>query len=179
MECLIGTPLNETSTGQSHLKAMKQNSVIPIPPLFFALGIEMDHAIDSESLLTERPKLGYSTFYDEAKWYKQSLVMSESTLSTFVITGLIQFVADNLYHNVYSLDGRGTFHGMGFIACSMEKKITPDKRVKGFEKVMKSSNVAKRVEVNIHWYTQLAYKALPKIKFTLMKDLINQLPSSS
>ena len=68
---------------------------------------------------------------------------------------------------------------MGFIACSMEKKITPDKRVKGFEKVMKSSNVAKRVEVNIHWYTQLAHKALPKIKFTLMKDLINQLTSSS
>lgn len=47
MECLIVTPLKETSTGQSHLKAMKQNSVIPIPPLFFALGIEIDHAIDS------------------------------------------------------------------------------------------------------------------------------------
>ena len=26
MECLIGTPLKETSTGQSHLKAMKPNS---------------------------------------------------------------------------------------------------------------------------------------------------------
>ena len=89
MECLIVTPLKETSTGQSHLKAMKQNSVIPIPPLFFALGIEMDHAIGSESLLTERPKFGYSTSYDEAKWYKQSLVMSESTLSTSVITGFI------------------------------------------------------------------------------------------
>ena len=67
----------------------RRHNFIPISSLFFALGIEIDHATDSESLLTERLKLGYSTSYDEAKWYKQSLVMSESTLSTSVISGLI------------------------------------------------------------------------------------------
>lgn len=55
------------------------------------------------------------------------------------------------------------------------EKNTPDQRVKRFVKVMKSSDVAKRVEVKLHWYTRPAFKALPKIKFTPMKDLINQL----
>ena len=49
--------------------------------------------------------------------------MSEFTQPTFVIAGFTQFVADNINHNVSSLNGRGTFHGMGFIACSMEKKL--------------------------------------------------------
>ena len=55
----------------------------------------------------------------------------------------------------------------------------PDKRIKRLAKVMKSSDVAKRVGVKLHWYTQPAFKTLSKIKFTRMKDLINQIPSST
>ena len=44
--------------------------------------------------------------------------MSESTLPTSVISGFTQFVADNVDHNVRSLDGRGTCQGMG-ITCFM------------------------------------------------------------
>jgi len=29
-----------------------------------------------------------------------------------------QWVGDNVDHNVASIDGRGSFHGMGIIACS-------------------------------------------------------------
>ena len=101
-------------------------------------------------------------------------MMNESTLLTSVTASFTQFVEDNVDHNMCFLDRRGTFHGM-WITCSMEKKNTPDQRVKRFVKVMKSSDVAKRVEVKLHWYTRPAFKALPKIKFTPMKDLINQL----
>ena len=55
----------------------------------------------------------------------------------------------------------------------------PDQRIKRLAKVMKSSDVAKRVGVKLYWCTQPAFKALSKIKFTPMKDLINQLPSFS
>ena len=44
--------------------------------------------------------------------------MSESTLPTSVISGFTQFVADNVGHNVRSLDGRRTCQGMG-ITCFM------------------------------------------------------------
>ena len=158
---------------------MKLNSVIP--PLMFALGAEIDHAIGSKSLLTELSKLEYSISYDqvkqydEVKQYKQSLMMMESTLPTSVIAGFTQFVADNVDHNVCSLDGRGTFHGMGIIACSLEKKITLDQRVKRPAKVLKSSDVTKRVEIKLHWYTQPAFKSLSKIKFTTMKESFHRL----
>ena len=56
-----------------------------------------------------------------------------------------------------------------FVADNVDHKV----------KFMKSSNVAKRVGVKLHWYTQPAFKALSTIKFTPMKDLIDQLPSSS
>ena len=177
MECLIENPLQQASTGKCLLKAMKPDSAIP--PLLFALGVEIDHAIGSKSLLIQLSKLGYSISYDEVKQYKQSLMMSESTLLTSVTAGFTQFVADDVDQNVSSLDRRETFHGMGIIAYSMEKKIMPDQRIKTLAKVMKSSDVAKRVGLKFHWYTQPAFKALSKIKFTPVKELINQLPSSS
>ena len=51
-------------------------------------------------------------------------------------------------HNVSSLDGRGTVHGMGIIACSMEKKIMPDQKTKRPAKVRKSSVRRVRVIIN-------------------------------
>ena len=42
--------------------------------------------------------------------------------------GLMQFVADNVDHNTDTLDGKGTFHGMGIIACSILNKDIPGKK---------------------------------------------------
>ena len=153
-------PLKQTPIGQCFLKAMKPNSVIP--PLLFILWVETDHAIGSKSLLIELSKLGYSISYDEVKWYKQSLMMSESILPNFVTAGSTQFVASNIDHNVSSLYGRGTLHGMGIIACSMDKNILLDHIIKRPAKVMKSSDVRKRVGVKFYWYNQSAFKSLSK-----------------
>ena len=59
------------------------------------------------------------------------------------------------------------------------EKIKLGQRLKRPGKVMKSSHVSKRVGVKLHWYTQPAFKSFSKINFILMKNLINQLPSSS
>ena len=58
MECAIENPLKQASIGKYLLKTMKPNSTIP--PLLFALGVEIDHAIGSKSLKIEFSKLGYS-----------------------------------------------------------------------------------------------------------------------
>ena len=118
-------PFKGASIGQCLLKSTKPDSVFP--PLLFTLGVEIDHAVGFKSLLIELSKFGYSISYDEVKWSKQSLMMSESTLPTFVIAGFIQFDADDMGHIKSSLNGRGTFHDMGFIACSMEKKLCQSK----------------------------------------------------
>ena len=44
MTVLVGQGLKQTSLGQCILKAMKSNSVIP--PLLFALSVEIDHATE-------------------------------------------------------------------------------------------------------------------------------------
>ena len=69
MKVLVGQGLKQASLGQCILKAMKSNSVIP--PLLFGLGVEIEHAIGSKTLLTEISNLGYAISYDEAKRYKQ------------------------------------------------------------------------------------------------------------
>ena len=69
LECLIENSLKQASIGQCLLKSIKPNSAIP--PLLFTLGVEIDHAVCSKSLLIELSKLGYSMSYDEVKWYKQ------------------------------------------------------------------------------------------------------------
>jgi len=66
-------------------------------------------------------RLGFSVTYDEVVRYKQSVLEDSSNLQS---TGapypvnFTQFVADNVDHNVATLDGKGTFHGMGIIAVS-------------------------------------------------------------
>ena len=47
---------------------MRPNSVIPL--LLFGLGVEIDRAIGSKTMLTEISKLGYAISYDELKRYK-------------------------------------------------------------------------------------------------------------
>ena len=65
IELLVGSRFRQASLGQCILKAMKPNSIIP--PLFFGLGIEIDHANGSKTLLIELAQLGYSILYNEVK----------------------------------------------------------------------------------------------------------------
>ena len=83
----------------------------------------MDHAIFSKTLLTEIAKLGYAISYNEVKWYKQSVLMDEDHKLDHIKDGFMKFLADNVNHNTDILDGKGTFHGMGIVACSVLNKI--------------------------------------------------------
>ena len=84
-------------------------------PTLFGVGVEMDHVFGSKWLINELSHLGFSVGYDEVGKYKQSVIQSETleTLLSEYISGMFtQWVADN---NVITLDGQGTFHGMGIV----------------------------------------------------------------
>ena len=81
----------------------------------------MDHVFGSRWLVEELSWLGFSISYDEVNRYKQSVIESESLDNLFVeyLPGAFtQWVADNVDHDVASLDGTGSLHGMGIIANS-------------------------------------------------------------
>jgi hypothetical protein len=45
----------------------------------------------------------------------------DDILSQYIPGSFTQWVADNVDHNISTLDGKGTFHGMGIIAVSTPK----------------------------------------------------------
>ena len=124
----MASQLRQASIGQCILKAMRPSSVIP--PLLFGLGVEVDHVIGSRTFLIELEKLGYSISYDEVQCYKQSLMSSDTDVLSSASTKFAQFVSNNVDHNVCTLYGSGTLHGMGMIVCSNNVTESPEDKIR-------------------------------------------------
>ena len=94
----------------------------------FGVGIEMDNVFESKRLTNEMSWLGYSIIYNEIVWYKQSDICSETCedllLECFPGT-FTQWMADNVDHNLASLDSLGTVRGMKIITISSPKDAVP------------------------------------------------------
>ena len=76
----------------------------------------------------------------------------------------MQFVADNVDHNIATLDGTGTFHGMGIIAA-----VTPGIRItKPVPRVIVTSeDIAQVGHINIHYF-----KLPPKLEPIIYQPLV-------
>ena len=112
--------LKQESVGQTIVKlsAPSQN-----PPILFALTVEMDNLYGSRWLIDELFKLGFCSSYGELTRFKQATVCNKSNALELPSDpgnpSFTQFVADNVDHNIATLNGEGTFHGMGIIASTV------------------------------------------------------------
>ena len=71
-------------------------------------------------MINELFPLGYSISNDEVTRFKQNSIVSsnfEDVLPKYP-GSVTQWVSDNVDHNICTLDGKNTFHGMGVIAVS-------------------------------------------------------------
>lgn len=57
------------------------------------------------------------------KFEKNAAFAQGTTIPDFTSLGFVQYAADNVDHNIRTLDGSGAFHGMGIIAT-----VTPGTR---------------------------------------------------
>ena len=76
----------------------------------------------SKSMLQELAHLGYCVSYDEVTKYKQSVTAASEpgfARGECYPSALTRWVADNADHNVRTLDGTGTFHGMGIVSVTV------------------------------------------------------------
>ena len=125
-----------------------------IPPLLFVLAVEVDHLYGSKWLIDELYKLGFAVSYSEFKRFKQACVIilsiDEQIQRLSSNTSFTQFIGDNVDHNIVTIDGKGSFHGMGIIASIVssrdhiieEIKIKrPQSSVKANEIISKASSV--------------------------------------
>ena len=144
-----------------------------MPPLLFGLGIAVDHSIGSKWLINELARLGFCISYSEVQHYKQSAMVDTDSgkNSAYENSMFCQFVADNVDHNINTLDGKETFHGMGVIACSINSGEEYHGRIKRLAKNMKSDDLVKNRGIKIHWYSQPDFQAISKIVFSPIQHL--------
>lgn len=108
--------LKIASIGQTLVQATRPT--VLISPLQLGLGVEIHHLTGSKYLVDHLNKLGFSSSYAEVKRYEQSAAMTQGiSIQGLTPTSCVQFVADNVDHNIQTVDGTGTFHGMGMIAA--------------------------------------------------------------
>ena len=92
---------------------------------------------------------GLSIESDEVTFYQQSVVQASTRLSTTLQKSVpIQWSADNVDYNLATLDGKGTFHGMGIVAAvtpsgsfSQLTQLTRLKKEKPVAEIVKDSGV--------------------------------------
>ena len=108
-------------------------------------------------MIDELSKLGFCLPYTEVTKYKESVVKStnaDDILSSMFIGNFTQFVADNIAHNIRTLDGKETFHGMVMIAKPSNPEhelVIKDQPVQRPKNVFKSKDVVTSKGVPVNW----------------------------
>ena len=87
-----------------------------LAPLQVGLGVQLHHHFASRFLIDSLHHHGFCCSYQEVHKFERSAALSCGTDIPNLTAQFVQYVADNVDHNVRTLDGNDTFHGMGMIA---------------------------------------------------------------
>ena len=111
--------LQIASVGQAIVQATRPRDVLA--PLQLGLGVQIHHHFPSKFLIDSLHAHGFYSSYSTVQKYERSAAATQGTDIPSHIPGRFkQYASDNVDHNTRTLDGTGTFHGMGIIAL-----ITP------------------------------------------------------
>ena len=83
-----------------------------------------------------------------------------------------QWVADNVDHNINTLTGKDTFHGMGIISATQPGKIRSNKLVTRVQKRKETLEVIKNKGIKIQSFLGSSSKGLSNIKLKPLRQLI-------
>ena len=128
--------LKLASIGQAIVQAARPRAIIA--PLQLGLGVQMHHHFSSKFLIDSLNAHGFCSSYSTVQKYQRSAAVAQGTEIPGWIPGrFMQFSADNVDHNSRTLDGTGTFHGMGIITTvtpgTKSTKVIPRREVTSTE----------------------------------------------
>ena len=115
----------QANIGQAIVQAVRPRAVLA--PLQLGFAVQMHHHFRSRFLIDNLAAMDYCSSYLEVQRFEENAAFSTcpGMLGTTSISkGVLLFAADNVDHNIVSLNGKGTFHGMGMIAG-----ITPGQKI--------------------------------------------------
>ena len=125
-----------------------------------------------QTLHMKLARVGFSLSYDETRRYNCSVMHlypeydNGDTESNNPVP-IMHFVADNVDHNIGTLDGLGTFHGMGIIATSVFPQGVFGKKervVRRLNKSVKACESASNSRVQIISYENFDRKGIKGVK---------------
>ena len=122
LNILINDSLKATAISHSIVQACIPRSCIS--PLLLGIGVSLDYYLASKWPITTLSKLGVSLSSDEVIKFKRST--SLQSLDSNILKDpdfITQWSADNVDHNISTLDGTGSFHGMGIMSISVEEIV--------------------------------------------------------
>ena len=122
LNILINDSLKATAISHSIVQACIPRSCIS--PLLLVIDVSLDYYLASKWPITTLSKLGVSLSSDEVIKFKRST--SLQSLDSNILKDpdfITQWSADNVDHNISTLDGTGSFHGMGIMSISVEEIV--------------------------------------------------------
>jgi len=124
-QLFVGTDKAEkvAAIGQSIIQAVRPRAVVV--PLQIGLSTQLHHLYKSRFLIDTLSVMGFSSSYMEVqRFLKNAADAVAPQLLERGSFGTVLFAADNVDHNIITLDGRGTFHGMGMVAATTPGQVT-------------------------------------------------------
>ena len=91
------------------MQAVKPRS--QIASLQLGLGVQLHHHFASTFLINTFHILGFCSPYSEIERFESSAAVSKGTsMPDYTPTQFLQYIADNVDHDIRTIDGKGTFH---------------------------------------------------------------------
>ena len=119
------------SIGQAIMQAADPR--VLISPLQVGLAVQLHHHFASRFLIDSLHRHGFCCSYHEVQRFGQNAAVDQGTQIPNHTSEFVQYVADNVDHNIRTLDGNDTFHGMGIIASvtpgTKHSQLVPRKTV--------------------------------------------------
>ena len=110
---LVGkdTRIKTASIGQAIMQSVRPR--VLNTPLQLGLGVQMHRQFGSRFLIDTLNQLGFCSSYSEIQRYERSAAVNLGVDIPGLLPGsFVQHIADNVDHNLRTLDGYNTFHGM-------------------------------------------------------------------
>jgi 5'-3' exonuclease len=149
--------LKMCSLGQAIMQAARPR--VMTAPLQLGLGVQMHSHFASRFLIDTLNAHGFCSSYSEVQKYERSAAVNQGLdIPEFLPGQFVQYVADNVDHDTRTLDGSGTFHGMGIMAV-----VTPKCDV---------TSVVKRVSVTAEEIAAVGHISIKKF-ISLGDELAN------
>ena len=121
---LTGQDISKKVASIGHAIVQAIHPRVIIMPLQLGLAVEMHHHFASRYLIDTLNEHGFCSPYHEVQRFERNAAVTSGTdVPNYTDSDYIQYIADNVDHNVRTIDGYNTFHGMGMLGV-----ITPAKQ---------------------------------------------------